>query len=136
MRISDWSSDVCSSDLCPIAARTLVNDTHPSTFRPSQNLRPEDEAALGTRQRLTGKQFRHSFPLVAVLDLVQAVPGNRKWRHRSSSDWALDNLQDRRSVWKFGLWALTYHASMLDIKGQLAAQAIARRHTAIAKQNR
>src|SRR3546814_10982099 len=76
-----------------IAARTLVNDTHPSTFRPSQNLRPEDEAALGTRQRLTGKQFRHSFPLVAVLDLVQAVPGNRKWRHRSSSDWA-----DRKST--------------------------------------
>src|SRR3546814_1737776 len=72
----------------------------------------------------------------SVLDLVQAVPGKRKWRHRSSSDWALDNLQDRRSVWKFGLWALTYHASMLDIKGQLAAQAIARRHTAIAKQNR
>src|SRR3546814_6750205 len=40
---------------CPIAARTLVTDTHPSPFRPSQNLRPEDESELGTRQRLTGR---------------------------------------------------------------------------------
>src|SRR3546814_2225654 len=57
------------------------------------------------------------------------------------SDWSSDVcssdlLQDSGSVWKFGLWALAHHASILDMKGQLAAQAIARRHTAMAKQNR
>src|SRR3546814_15911141 len=47
---------------CPIAARTLVNDTPPSKSRPSQTLRPADEAAMATRPRPTGKPFRHTFP--------------------------------------------------------------------------
>src|SRR3546814_19804080 len=41
MRISDWSSDVCSSDLCPFQG-TIAKALQPGP-RPEQHERPQEE---------------------------------------------------------------------------------------------
>src|SRR3546814_7821659 len=43
MRISDWSSDVCSSDLCPFQG-TIAKALQPGP-RPEQHERPQEENA-------------------------------------------------------------------------------------------
>src|SRR3546814_18947675 len=45
MRISDWSSDVCSSDLCPGSARLAAN---------SQSIKPNPPCHAGARSESDG----------------------------------------------------------------------------------
>src|SRR3546814_14543013 len=58
MRISDWSSDVCSSDLAAQAEQFLMLRVHPS-------VREEVAAGLGA--------VRQAHPAVGVIELVEDV---------------------------------------------------------------
>src|SRR3546814_12557993 len=63
MRISDWSSDVCSSDLCIISLPTMMPPLFSMSSRPSMSLtvppasRPSTmPAAMRSEERRVGKE--------------------------------------------------------------------------------
>src|SRR3546814_1873287 len=79
MRISDWSSDVCSSDLSIASPRTAVRESplSRSTVRAARSLRlPARDAQLGSSSSssLDGNILSQQTHLVAVRRSKQVLP--------------------------------------------------------------
>src|SRR3546814_19200586 len=62
MRISDWSSDVCSSDLVYKSVATISNGGADRQY-----------AAFDRRTALSGPRERHGVDLVAIVSIVQRL---------------------------------------------------------------
>src|SRR3546814_8961063 len=97
MRISDWSSDVCSSDLMP-ADVALMKELGLKAYRFSVNwgrVLPEgigrvNEPGLGFYERLVDELLKHDIEPLLTLhhwDLPAALDDKGGWLNRDSADW-------------------------------------------------
>src|SRR3546814_1114554 len=76
MRISDWSSDVCSSDLARIKA------TPPEPAQPLLHLRGVAlDPAIDRRMVDRNAAFRQHFLKVAIADRIATIPAHRPQDH-------------------------------------------------------
>src|SRR3546814_9404082 len=81
MRISDWSSDVCSSDLAIIAAGLRL-EFHRDDVRARSRLRHREAADVLARDQ-PGQVFGFLFGIAPAADLVDAEVGMRAVAERS-----------------------------------------------------
>src|SRR3546814_1091777 len=72
MRISDWSSDVCSSDLVRHQAILFLPRAHPAVGRGT-------EQAVGSEATNAALHFLYRFPAIALAQ-HQAMRRDRQWR--------------------------------------------------------
>src|SRR3546814_6620388 len=97
MRISDWSSDVCSSDLELAAARARLDAAGQPLYNPELELAAEDEgpdrtatAGLSLRLALSGKRRVRRDAAAARLDqaAIEARPDRRDFVQQWFPGWA------------------------------------------------
>src|SRR3546814_1795769 len=83
MRISDWSSDVCSSDLRLIGDRKIGPDADKGG---SRRIRPEWLSALGGHEQHRGDllQLDHHLVRIGAVDVAERIiTGGRSEEHTS-----------------------------------------------------
>src|SRR3546814_2866908 len=83
MRMSDWSSDVCSSDLCPRCARPPVYPCYPGTG--ALKARKSRRSAAGLRHTAC-RRPANFFP-IRIRPSIRAT-GRYRWKRRGSSDYS------------------------------------------------
>src|SRR3546814_11845044 len=88
MRISDWSSDVCSSDLAVIARHSAIK------FADRALSIAEIGRFLGARYVLDGYLARQAKTLRVRLQLIDSKSGNVLWSEKYSA--GLDRSEERR----------------------------------------
>src|SRR3546814_5536427 len=82
MRISDWSSDVCSSDLGFIQAPARIKATPPEPAQPLLHLRGVAlDPAIDRRMVDRNAAFRQHFLKVAIADRIATIPAHRPQDH-------------------------------------------------------
>src|SRR3546814_11375927 len=98
MRISDWSSDVCSSDLDGVGEAQVVHivdvlDVHGQPFEPIGDL-ARDRLAVKAAHLLKIGELDHLHPVAP--HFPAEPPGAKRWRFPV----VLDERSDARSVGK------------------------------------
>src|SRR3546814_2596734 len=100
MRISDWSSDVCSSDLAIIAAGLRL-EFHRDDVRARSRLRHREAADVLARDQ-PGQVFGFLFGIAPAADLVDAEVGMRAVAATDRSRGAADLLHRNDVIEKIG----------------------------------
>src|SRR5262249_56712746 len=111
--VSDWSSDVCSSDLCFPRVRTLVQ----IQYAPDSGQLERLIDALGASSSPAGSslEFAHDGPLLTGVRWTGAVQGNLSYVYTPEFLVAGTTVQGSPSV------ANTYDGDLLLIKVNIAS---------------
>src|SRR3546814_18921626 len=90
MRISDWSSDVCSSDLGKIRFHDWIGDNWAVLFSHPKDFTPVCTTELGYMAKLQPEFTKRNVKIIGLS--VDSVEDHEKW----SKD--IEETQDRKSV--------------------------------------